>query len=430
MASILTEAAVINGVLNEPHKNHYALNSLLEGDFTSDVGRQLWIIIKKRFENNQNLNKTQIYTDLGGYNQQAADLLTDLGTSDLWGEIDEYADKLLEKRKFNMAQQEIANFGVKLKEGVSLNESLEKLNNNLSLLAKKEITAEDENTTWEFANNEWLEYINAKKEGNTNIIGYSWNLESLDKISSGLQKGKYFLIGGLKKAGKSRFGAWLLYNLINQGAKALFLSLEMRKQDILDWLYGIKTKKILDKRFLSNEDYIEIGKVQPTIFNQYQNTLFISSKPWQDTDIICRRIRNHVNKYGIDTVLIDHFQRINQKTYKDTARQYEISAQKLADLTRELNIILIVLSQLNVLAEKEERPDIAFIKGSGGIADAADCIMVLHNLDRKNKEVKKRQVLEFQIVQRHGPSGNIKLSADLGLLNFQELSFLDVEEEF
>ena len=92
-------------------------------------------------------------------------------------------------------------------------------------------------------------------------------------------------------------------------------------------------------------------------------------------------------------------------------------AQRLADTTREYDIALFMLSQLSNLAEKET-PSLSHLKGTGGLAEASDTIMILDNVYRRTRDERFKDRIDIEITQRYGESGNLSIYADLGKCAF------------
>ncbi len=99
------------------------------------------------------------------------------------------------------------------------------------------------------------------------------------------------------------------------------------------------------------------------------------------------------------------------------SRQQEITliSRRLKALARELNIPVVVLSQLNRAAESREghRPRMSDLRESGSIEQDADVVMLLHREDyyrRGEPDYEDTQIAEVIIAkQRNGPTGTVKL---------------------
>ena len=125
--------------------------------------------------------------------------------------------------------------------------------------------------------------------------------------------------------------------------------------------------------------------------------------------------------------MIDYIQRISHDRNRQAFELEDISI-KLADSARQNNIALILLSQLNAAGEREA-PNMGHLKGSGGIGEAADTILLMDNLYRRTKSEKDRNKLDVYIEQRHGDSGKLELYADLGSCRFGNLADENILKE-
>jgi len=118
------------------------------------------------------------------------------------------------------------------------------------------------------------------------------------------------------------------------------------------------------------------------------------------------------------------------------SRQQEITtiSRYLKALARELNIPVVVLSQLNRSPEGREghRPRMSDLRESGSIEQDADVVMLLHREDyyhRGDKEYQPDNKAEIIIAkQRNGPTGLVKLMFREQFTRFENISH--VEEPF
>jgi replicative DNA helicase len=127
-----------------------------------------------------------------------------------------------------------------------------------------------------------------------------------------------------------------------------------------------------------------------------------------------RRLRS---LYGIQCVIVDYLQLMHIGSAKVESRQQEIStiSRYLKSLARELNIPVVVLSQLNRSPEGREghRPYMSDLRESGSIEQDADVVILLHREDYYNRgkdDYQEDNAAELIIAkQRNGPTGSVKL---------------------
>ena len=120
------------------------------------------------------------------------------------------------------------------------------------------------------------------------------------------------------------------------------------------------------------------------------------------------------------------------------SRQQEIStiSRYLKSLARELNVPVVVLSQLNRSAEIREghRPRMSDLRESGSIEQDADVILLLHREDYYHRgepdyeETNKAEIIIAK--QRNGPTGTVELLFNGRCTRFEELAPEYVQEPF
>lgn len=97
------------------------------------------------------------------------------------------------------------------------------------------------------------------------------------------------------------------------------------------------------------------------------------------------------------------------------------AVNQLADAARKYNVALIALDNSPNRAEFEDQPTVGDFKESGGIAEACDCAIILHNHDRT--PVEKTHLFDIGVkVQRFGASGmKVTVKHDLRISRFYSI---------
>jgi len=253
-------------------------------------------------------------------------------------------------------------------------------------------------------------------ERKSNFEGYSFGLSDLDILLNGIESPRLYVIGGLKKSGKTRFVIHTLSQLFEQKIKAGFLSLEMPAMEITKLLYSrfshIEDTKLRSNNFLTDAEKQTLKNVH------YDNDNFlIECNSNLNIGQVIGRIR-HLARLGCKVIFIDYLQRINHD-HKNQVNELENICLRIADSSRMNEVAIVLLSQLSNLAEREI-PTIGHLKGSGGIGESADSILLFDNIYRRTKEESKRNVIDIYIEQRYGNSGRVSIFADLGMCMFKD----------
>jgi KaiC/GvpD/RAD55 family RecA-like ATPase len=252
------------------------------------------------------------------------------------------------------------------------------------------------------------------------VPGYSTGLTELDKHIGGIEKGKMYAIGALKKTGKSRFAIYLSIKLKEAGAGIFWNSLEMNPLQLN--ACALSHFMQVDSRIFGKElSAKEYEKLHPGINGVFSLDWVIAKE--KTIRSLRSRLLVERAKKNIDVVFVDFIQRMEEpELRKDRVHEVDHIAKGLADLSRELNVGMVVLSQLSGAAEKlgdDEMPNMSHFKESQGIPENADCIITLHNFLRRENPFTddggyKLQEIHTFIEQRYGFSGcQFKFLADM-----------------
>lgn len=258
-----------------------------------------------------------------------------------------------------------------------------------------------------------------------NIEGFDWGVADLNTYTSGIVTPRLYILGGLKKGGKSRFVINLIAKLAQQGVKNTFLSLEMPEYEIVKLIHAhfteINDVKLRSKTFMTNE---ERHRLRTTVIpTQYFS---IECAPGVDINGTVNRVKRYAS-LGAKVVFIDYLQRIKHNPANQANELADI-CNALADATRANNIAIVLLSQLQNLAERET-PSIGHLKGSGAIGESADSIMLFDNLYRRTKKDEDKNKIDIYLEQRYGDSGVIHLASDLGTCHIHDLETQHINEQ-
>lgn len=114
-------------------------------------------------------------------------------------------------------------------------------------------------------------------------------------------------------------------------------------------------------------------------------------------------------------IFVDYLQLCDMTTGQSNRNREQKVAQatrKAKMLAKELNVPVVLLSQLNRLAEGhiDRRPELSQLRESGAIEQDADVVMFLYRDDYYNKDTDKKNISEVIIAkQRNGPIGTVEL---------------------
>jgi replicative DNA helicase len=139
-------------------------------------------------------------------------------------------------------------------------------------------------------------------------------------------------------------------------------------------------------------------------------------------------------EYGLDLLIIDYLQ-LMQSDRRTENRVQEISflSRALKGLARELNIPLVVASQLSRAVEQrnDKRPLLSDLRESGSIEQDADIVMFIYRDDYYTPETEHPNIAEIIISKhRNGPTGMVPLFFKKELAQFLEVEMFREDLEF
>jgi replicative DNA helicase len=250
------------------------------------------------------------------------------------------------------------------------------------------------------------------------IVGIPSGFHYLDRLTGGFQESDLVIIGARPSMGKTAFALNIALNAAREDI-SLFFSFEMSKKQLLKRLAGLTGKidslKMKNpKREFHEEDWQNFSDAIGKITNV---NLHIFDRASMDVAYIWSKVRKIRREYGAEKrilVVIDYLQLIEGDQNSRQFRQAEISeiSRRLKMMARELNVVVIALSQLSrgVESRQDKRPILSDLRESGQIEQDADLIAFLYRDDYYAKDSPEKDKLEVILAKhRNGPTGTVEL---------------------
>lgn len=294
----------------------------------------------------------------------------------------------------------------------------------LSLLQRRGV--KDATPIYEIVNNA-MDKIYDAFENKSGLTGLSTGFYDLDSITSGLQNSDMILIAARPSMGKTAFALNIANHVaIRQMESLVVFSLEMSQESLVNRLFSIDAgidAKSLATGQLEEHEWRQLKESADSIA---KSRLIIDESPSITISEIRSKCRKYKQQSDIKLVIIDYLQLIGS-TGKQESKQQEVSniSRSLKALARELNVPVIVLSQLNRGPElrEDKRPMLSDLRDSGAIEQDADIVMLLYRDEYYNKDQSKEKGISEVIIAKHrnGPTGTIKLKWMDKFTKFQNL---------
>jgi len=253
----------------------------------------------------------------------------------------------------------------------------------------------------------------------THVTGLDTGYYELNDMTCGLQNGEMIIVAGRPSMGKTSLALNIAEHLglVEKTPIAIF-SLEMGKQQLAERflcsISGIDSQNV--RRGLLNDEHYK--KLADACAELSESNIFIDDTSTLTPLELRARARRLKSKHDIQCIFVDYLQLMHLGSGRTESRQQEITAisRYCKALARELDLPVVVLSQLNRAAEGREghKPRMSDLRESGSIEQDADVIMLLHREDyyhRGEQDYEPNNTAELIVAkQRNGPTGTVKLT--------------------
>ncbi|MGQ9464404.1 MAG: replicative DNA helicase [bacterium] len=270
-----------------------------------------------------------------------------------------------------------------------------------------------------------------KMRGERLITGVETGYFGLDEKTSGFQKGDFIVIAGRPSMGKTAFALNIAaFAAIKNNIPVAIFSLEMSAEALVQRMLcseaGVNLKN-LRRNILSQQDWVNLATAAG---NLHRAPIYIDDSAALTMLELKTKARRLKVEHDIQLLIIDYLQLImgTSSVKQIISRQQEISdiSRSLKALAKELNVPLVVVSQLSRMPEHrvgDHRPRLADLRESGAIEQDADVVIFIYReeiYDRDNPDVKGKAEIDIA-KQRNGPTGRIELGFQADFTRFTNL---------
>src|SRR5690606_17735889 len=251
---------------------------------------------------------------------------------------------------------------------------------------------------------------------------------AIDVMTTGFKNKDLIILAARPSMGKTSLALNFAVNVAKRGLPVLIFSLEMDDEQIGDRIVMSEFIRFrrpdgsfeitpMDYSTRLNDEQFE--KAQSIYNEMYDLPIFIIDKRGLSVvDIRAKARKVKAEHPNLALIIIDYLQLIKPppNVNKNWALVVGDIVRELRDLAGELDLPIILLSQLNRSVEQREnkRPVMSDLRDSGNIEEFADVVMFLYREDYYYPEQAKENGTEGQVEvifakQRKGPTGSAKL---------------------
>jgi len=376
--NIEAEMSVLGGIMLDDNATDVALEIISAADFYRESHRKIFTAMCRLNSANEpcdlvtlngELKKDGSLDEIGG----AAYLVTLVDYVPTAANIAFYckavAEKSLERRLLTCALDTVT----MIHSNKSAAEVMENLESSLTMLA---VPTKSEPVHARELIQESLRRLKTRRANKGSLQGMSWGIEELDAATTGIQRGDLIVIAGRPSMGKSALAGNILRAVGEAGLHGQMQSLEMSRIDCTDRMIA----DVGNIRY----NHLRTGQLTDTEWPKHARASNIISQfniHIDDTACITlSQIKSKAKKRkraGLDVLVIDYLQLIQVNARDNRTQAIGEISRGLKLMARELDIAVILLSQLNrsVDGRPDKRPLMSDLRDSGEIEQDADVIL-------------------------------------------------------
>jgi replicative DNA helicase len=239
----------------------------------------------------------------------------------------------------------------------------------------------------------------------------------VDEMTRGLQAGDLVIVAARPSMGKTSLVLNIAQYVASLGDQVVgFFSLEMSKESL--FLRLLTSEAQIDgHRLMSGaiggNDYHRISHALEKLNSM---KLFIDDTANIGVLEMRAKSRRLQSEHGLSLLVVDYIQLMNGRgRFENRTLELASISRSLKGLAKELNVPIIVLSQLSRAPESrsDHRPQLSDLRESGALEQDADVVVLIYRDDVYNRDPNSPDAGTAELIlakQRNGPTGVVKLA--------------------
>ncbi len=264
------------------------------------------------------------------------------------------------------------------------------------------------------------------------LTGVTSGLKDLDTLTFGFQKSEMIVLAARPSMGKTslalNFAEAAAMPRKGEAAATLVFSLEMSAAQLALRMLCSRARvnmKLMREGFIKQNGE-EMQSLLHAADEFSKAPIFIDDSSALSIMQLRAKARRIHSRGKLGLIIVDYLQLLSPTDAKLPREQQVAEASRgLKALAKELNVPVIVLSQLNRSSEKENRtPRLADLRESGSIEQDADVVLMLSRpKDADEKFQVAADSVELVVAkQRNGPVGELKLTFLRDITRFENFT--------
>jgi len=249
------------------------------------------------------------------------------------------------------------------------------------------------------------------------ITGVPSGFVDLDEMTRGFQRGDLVIVAARPSMGKTSLVLNVAQHVATQPDFTVgFFSLEMSRESLFIRLLTSEAQ-IDSHRLMSGaigqKDY---GRISHALEMLSGMRLFIDDTANVSVLEMRAKSRRLQSEHGLNLLVVDYIQLMSARgRYENRTLELASISRSLKGLAKELNVPIIVLSQLSRAPESrsDHRPQLSDLRESGALEQDADVVIMIYRDDVYNRDPNNPEAGTAELIlakQRNGPTGVVRLA--------------------
>jgi replicative DNA helicase len=279
-----------------------------------------------------------------------------------------------------------------------------------------------------------LEMIRALHDRKEAVTGIPTGFRDLDNLTSGFHNSEFIVIAARPSMGKTALGLNISHYV---GAKTDFsvgfFSMEMAKEQIVIRLLCGEAQLDIKKvrtGFIGDREFERL-KLSAEALSRAK--IFLDESPALTVMEMKAKARRLKMEQSLDLLFVDYIQLMRAGgRFENRTQEISYISRSLKELSKELQIPVVGISQLSRAPEKGRRepiPQLSDLRESGAIEQDADVVIFIYRAELyRPQDESLRGIAEINVAkQRNGPTGRIGLAFIREYARFADMEYRSFE---
>lgn len=271
---------------------------------------------------------------------------------------------------------------------------------------------------------ETVAYVDQVSKRGQTLVGIPTGYRDLNTLLGGWQRSDLIIVGARPSMGKTAFAIGSVLAAAREGYRVGVLSIEMSDRQVGLRLHGMAGS--IDVHALNTGSLTAHGWTLFAATAQELESLpvHIDDSCVVTVEGIAAKARQLQARNGLDLLVVDYLGLLQCEDADTVQQGIADASRKLKLLAKELNIPVIVLSQLSRACESrpDKRPMLSDLRDSGAIEQDADVVLFLYRHEVYVRDTEEKGIAEVLVRKhRNGPIGDRRLRFVDRFARFEDL---------